>query len=228
MTGEVSPAEPARQPISAGDLRASHQDRDGVVERLRVAAGDGRLTADELDERLERALQARTYRELAVLIADLPAAADGATGTGPLAPPLPGPDVAPKELVRIQCGSGHVKRDGRWVVPQNMDVNVTSGSVQLDFTQAVVTGRTLRIDADVHSGHLRLVTRPGIIVDSDDVSIRSGHVHTATPWRPDVPEILRVEITGRVRSGHINARPPRRGFWQWLRRAPRPYADARR
>jgi hypothetical protein len=109
-----------------------------------------------------------------------------------------------------------------------MDVNVTSGGVRLDFTQAVITGRTLRIDAEVHSGSLKLITRPGIIVDSDDVTIRSGGVHTATPWRTDVPEILRVEITGPVRSGHIRARPPRRGIWEWLRRAPRPHADARR
>ncbi|WP_424537123.1 DUF1707 SHOCT-like domain-containing protein [Sphaerisporangium viridialbum] len=41
------------------DLRASHGDRDRVVDALRVAAGDGRLDAEELDTRLERALDAR-------------------------------------------------------------------------------------------------------------------------------------------------------------------------
>ena len=34
---------------------------------------------------------------------------------------------------------------------------------------------------------------------------------------------LRIEVTGRVRSGHLKARPPRRTFWQWLLRRPRPY-----
>src|SRR5690242_20208884 len=68
MTGELSPADP-------GELRASHEDRDRVAEQLRVAAGDGRLTGAELDERLELALTARTYRELAALVADLPVAA---------------------------------------------------------------------------------------------------------------------------------------------------------
>ncbi|MFE4720856.1 DUF1707 domain-containing protein, partial [Streptomyces sp. NPDC056728] len=43
------------------ELRASHEERDQAVERLTVAAGDGRLTADELDERLEAALTARTH-----------------------------------------------------------------------------------------------------------------------------------------------------------------------
>ena len=41
-------------------LRASHEDRDRVVDVLRVAAGDGRLSAEELDSRLECALSART------------------------------------------------------------------------------------------------------------------------------------------------------------------------
>ena len=67
MTGELSPAG------GAGELRASHADRDRVVEVLRVAAGDGRITADELDQRLEAALTARTLGELAVLTTDLPA-----------------------------------------------------------------------------------------------------------------------------------------------------------
>jgi len=43
-----------------------------VVDALRVAGGDGRLTTEELDARLERALAARTLGELAELTADLP------------------------------------------------------------------------------------------------------------------------------------------------------------
>ena len=54
-------------PDDLPDLRASHEDRDRVVDTLRVAGGDGRLIADELDARLERALSARTLGELAEL-----------------------------------------------------------------------------------------------------------------------------------------------------------------
>ena len=56
-----------------GQLRASDADREQVAERLRKATAEGRLTTDELDERLGVALSARTYRELDVLVADLPA-----------------------------------------------------------------------------------------------------------------------------------------------------------
>ena len=53
-------------------LRASDRDRDEVVERLRAAAAEGRLTASELDERLTHAFSAATYGELDTLIDDLP------------------------------------------------------------------------------------------------------------------------------------------------------------
>ena len=68
----MADSEPGRE-VARSELRASHEDRDRVVELLRVSAGDGRLTAEELDERLELAMTARTYGELAKLVADLPA-----------------------------------------------------------------------------------------------------------------------------------------------------------
>ena len=53
-------------------MRASDADRERVTERLRKAAGEGRLEADELEERLEAALSARTYGGLDAVEADLP------------------------------------------------------------------------------------------------------------------------------------------------------------
>jgi hypothetical protein len=189
--------------VPSGELRASHDDRDQVVETLRVSAGDGRLTADELDERLELAMTARTYGELAKLVADLPAA------PGPAA-------ITAKDIVRIDCRSGHAKREGRWVVPRRLDIRVTSGHTKLDFTDAVITQRSLQLDVEVRSGHLILITKPGIVVDTDEVTVRSGHVKVRAPWGPEVPEVLRIDVVGKVGSGHLIARPPRRTFWQWL------------
>jgi hypothetical protein len=55
------------------ELLASDADREVVAERLRGAAGEGRLTPVELEERLEGAFSARTDAELEPLVADLPA-----------------------------------------------------------------------------------------------------------------------------------------------------------
>jgi hypothetical protein len=213
MTGELSPANRKAETGDQAGLRASHSDRDRVVELLRVAAGDGRLTAEELDERLEAALTARTYNELAVLTSDLPA-----SGTHPSGVARP----EAKDLVRIDCGAGSTRRDGPWVVPQRMEVRVASGSVRLDLTRAIITNSTLKLDAEVKAGSLMLITRPGIVVDTDDVSVRSGSVGVKTR-SADAPVILRVEVSGKVNSGSISARPARRTFLQWLRRQPYDY-----
>jgi hypothetical protein len=213
----MADSEPGHE-VARSELRASHDDRDRVVELLRVSAGDGRLTAEELDERLELAMTARTYGELARLVADLPAAGSVAGA----------PALRAKDVARIDCRSGHAKREGRWVVPQRLEVKVTSGHVILDFRDAVVTQPTVRIDAELRSGHLTLVTKPGIVVDTDDVAVRSGHVKVRAPWGSDVPELLRVEVSGKVGSGHLIARPPHRTFWQWLTRQPKPYEIAAR
>jgi hypothetical protein len=64
---------------SQHSLRASDADRDAVVDRLREAAGEGRLEPDELEQRVDGALHARTYGDLAELLADLPG-----DGRGPI------------------------------------------------------------------------------------------------------------------------------------------------
>jgi hypothetical protein len=215
-------ARPAASGDGRGALRVSHEDRDEVAEVLRVAAGDRRLSSDELDERLERALTARTYDDLAVLVADLPPA-------GHALAPVPGtqlPTAPAKELIKIHVTSGHSQRVGRWTVPARMGLIARSGHIKLDFTQAVITQPTLHIDAEVSSGHIVMITRPGIAVDLDDVSVRSGQVKVRAPWGDGVPVSLRITVAGKCGSGHIVARPPRRSFWQWLRRAPQPYAIA--
>jgi hypothetical protein len=105
-----------------------------------------------------------------------------------------------------------------------MEVRVQSGSVTLDFTRAQVTWPTLQIDAEVHSGQLKLITKPGIVLDTDDVSVRSGSVKVKTPWGDDVPATLRIDVVGKVGSGTITARPPRaprRSLWEWILRRPR-------
>jgi Domain of unknown function (DUF1707) len=53
-------------------IRASDADRDVVVDVLREAFSEGRLTLDEFDERMSDAYASRTWGELRELTADLP------------------------------------------------------------------------------------------------------------------------------------------------------------
>jgi hypothetical protein len=58
--------------MSELELRASDGDRERTVDELRAHSADGRLTVEELEERVQRALAARTIGELAELTRDLP------------------------------------------------------------------------------------------------------------------------------------------------------------
>ena len=68
---------------------AGTADRERAVGVLRAAFAEGRLTQDELDDRIARAYAARTYGDLWALIADLP------TGPLPFPPGVPYPQANP-------------------------------------------------------------------------------------------------------------------------------------
>ena len=126
MAGFWPTGEPSG-PGSWSEMRASDADRDRVMEVLRVAARDGRLTPDELDERLEAALSSRTLGELAVLTADLVPG-----------PSMPGAAMAQAEdVIRIDQRGGSVRRTGRWVVPRRLELRSSWCDVWLDFTDAL-------------------------------------------------------------------------------------------
>ena len=83
--GDRGPAAPPGR----GHLRASDADREQLVEELKAAFVQGRLSQDELRRRVGEALLTRTYAGLALLAADI--TADPATGPGP----APGPARKP-------------------------------------------------------------------------------------------------------------------------------------
>ena len=106
-------AEPGDGIAAAGDrgdgrLRASRADREQVVELLKAAFVEDRLTKDELDTRVGQALASRTCADLAAVTADLPAgpAAAGPTAAGPTAarpPSMPARTLAKAALRSGVC-----------------------------------------------------------------------------------------------------------------------------
>src|ERR1700733_14446736 len=101
-------------------LRASDKDRESAAEVLREAAGEGRLSMAELDERLDAVYEAKTYAELEPIIRDLPhpaiappqaKAPDAAAvpAAAPASPPAsaaerPGPKPASGSAVAVMSG----------------------------------------------------------------------------------------------------------------------------
>lgn len=181
-----------------GQLRASHADRDAVIEQLRVAAGEGRLTLEELEERIERTQAARTYDDLRVLTADLP------RGDGALA--LPG---GVGRVLELRTKSGHVQQKDHWVVPARIVASCSSGSVKIDFTEAVCSHREVLLEATCGMGNIVVIVPRGWTVWVDSLTTNMGTIsNKATdPGHPDAP-VLRV--TGRVGLGTLKIKYPRK------------------
>jgi hypothetical protein len=107
-----------------GRLRASHADREHVVDVLKGAFVHGRLTQDELDTRAGQALAARTYADLAALTADLPAGLPAGLPVGltaglpaeperapapvPAPPPAPAPAQNSMASTAVKSGAGAI------------------------------------------------------------------------------------------------------------------------
>jgi Domain of unknown function (DUF1707) len=196
VPADIQPQGEPSDPGPPPDLRASDADRDRVIDVLRAATADGRLTADEFSERMEAALSSRTFRELAPLTADL---------ATPLASPAP--EFAPADdVMRIDQYGGSVQRSGRWMVPQRLELHPSWCDVTIDFTDAVIRHDTLHIEMKMRGGSLILVVGPGMVVDVDSLATRYTDVIIHPATEPGRPVRFRIRLAGRMRYGYIEAR----------------------
>ena len=196
MPADIQPQGEPPDPGPSPDLRASDADRDRVIDILRAATADGRLTADEFNERMEAALSSRTFRELAPLTADLAAP-----------PASPAPESAPAEdVMRIDQYGGSVQRSGRWVVPRRLELHPSWCDVTIDFTDAVIRHDTLHVEMKMRGGSLILVVGPGMVVDVDSLATRYTDVIIHPATEPGTAVRFRIRLAGRMRYGYIEAR----------------------
>jgi hypothetical protein len=179
---------------SPRDLRASDADRDRVLALLGEAMSDGRLTPDEHSERVQRAFSARTLGELAELTADLVV-----------------PSAQPVRLDggRVISGIfGPARRDGRWVVPENLTVTAMFGEVEVDFTQAILQTSRVQLYATVFGGRLRLIVPDGVsVIVSGPMVLGRKRGSTPPPVGPGTPVI---EVKALVLGGELDVRTPRK------------------
>jgi hypothetical protein len=88
--------------LEGGNVRASDRDRDRVAAELRLHCQEGRISVEELELRLERAIVAQTIHELAELLVDLPSRPAALPLPRAAAPPRIGPPGVRPFTVRIR------------------------------------------------------------------------------------------------------------------------------
>jgi len=147
--------------VSSPEIRASDAEREQTIERLRLAAGEGRLTLEELADRIETVSGSRTRAELELATADLPAA--DASLVGAPAPPLPAGSPAP--LVSNSSVFGDLKRSGPWQLPARSGWSTVFGDVVLDLREARVPAGEIAVDARSVFGDVELLVPEGVLVE---------------------------------------------------------------
>jgi hypothetical protein len=189
------------------DLRASDLDRDRVISLLAESAADGRLTPDEHSERVERAYQAQTLGQLAVLTTDLVA-----------------PDAQPIKLDGRRALTGIFGRDsreGRWVVPDTLPAVAIFGEVELDLREALLQSGRIVVYATLIGGTIHLIVPDGVSVETSGTAVLTRKINrtvrqpgprwsaAAPPGDPGTPQPV-VEVRAVGIGGTIKVTSPKR------------------
>ncbi|MEU9292437.1 DUF1707 domain-containing protein [Streptomyces sp. NPDC048266] len=190
----VQPPEPSPRPVPSGALRASHDDREAVVEQLRDAAAEGRIDFDELDARLEQALTARTQAELAVLTADLPSP----------------PSVEARPPLVLKGGLyGASRGPGRWEVPGHVVAHGGVGGVRVDFTRVDCRLPEVVVEAYGETSGVTIVIPDAWVADTSGMDPCTGGLKDDTT-SDRLPGTPLIRLTGSGGVGGVVVRHPNR------------------
>ena len=194
-----------------GNLRASDADRERVADILREAAGDGRLTMEELDERLDAVYAAKTYAELEPITRDLPQAG---AAQAPVPAPAPAGDLSRVGGEPTSHGAvailGGFSRKGDWVVPKEFSAVAILGGGEIDLREARFAEPVVTIHAVTIMGGIEITVPEDVTVQVTGVGIMGAFEHIASgEGQAGGPKIIinGVAIMGGV---EVRRRPPKK------------------
>jgi Domain of unknown function (DUF1707)/Cell wall-active antibiotics response 4TMS YvqF len=170
---------------SLPEPRASDADREQHAEVLRRAAGEGRLTMDELDERLTTLYETRTHSELQRLIADVVVPGDH---THPAAAsvrnriPVRHGEGGAGWLISIMSGR---ERKGRWRVGKNLNVINFMGGSDLDLNDAELADDVVTMTVVAFMGGAEIRVPDGLNVELSEFAFMGGNSADLGNEHPD-------------------------------------------
>ena len=204
--GQLSPS---------GEVRASDAEREAVVERLRVATVEGRLTLSELTERTEAAYTATTRGDLVSITADLPAVSGS--------PAAPTPSTAGADREWVVAVMGDSRRQGRWRVERPLAAVAVMGDVVLDLRGAEVPRGDVDITATAVMGDVKIYVPDGVDVQLSGIAVmgdKKVEVREAPAGQRAPKVVVRATVVmGDVKVlGDSYVEPARRTLRAWLTR----------
>jgi hypothetical protein len=183
------------------ELRASDAERDRVVDLLREAVAEGRLTPEEHAERVEGVLAARTVGELEVYIRDLPRGqASRASSAEPL--DLDSLPVADENVTAVFSAAS---RAGRWRAGRRINAYAIFGSVEIDLSEAVFEHQQVTVKAVSIFGSVEVYVPENVTLRGTGGGVLgSFEVETADSGDSNAPVVY---VDGWAVLGSVEARP---------------------
>jgi hypothetical protein len=196
-------SDPSDASAPAPALRIGDRERDAAVERLRAAAGDGQITLDELETRVEAALEARTDSDIRVLLADLPEPA-GARAQAAAAKP-----------VRLAVSHGVVERLGAWLVPQEITAELRHSSCAIDLRTPALPRDGVSVVVTARHSAIKVLVASDAVVDLTGVGRHHAQVKDRGARHVTSVSGPPIVFTGDLHHSVIKILRPRKG---WFRR----------
>lgn len=203
----VSPDATARQGVaSPGDIRASTVERERVALVLQTAMAEGRITPDELSERLGIVYQAKTLGELEPVTRDLPEHRPLVDVTKAPVPPSRPTEAATgsymsSSAIAVMSGS---ERKGVWSVPETFTAVAIMGGVEVDLTEAVFLAGEVTITAFAFWGGIDILVPDDVLVREEGVAIMGGF-DSEVPPSSELPRAI-VRVRGAALMGGVEVR----------------------
>lgn len=192
------------------EVRASDAEREHVVELMRQASIEGRLSLEELVARSDAAYSAKTRNELDRLTVDLPTA-QPQREAAPTSSTVR-PSAARKASRWAVAFMGGVNRRGRWRPADRVNVVAVMGGGVIDLREAVVTDPEVVITVVAVMGGVDVIVPEGVEVDFAGFAFMGGRDEKVAdvPVRPGTP-LIRVRGFALMGGVTVRSRPGRPG-----------------
>lgn len=181
------------------DVPTSQVDQETIARRLAQAASEGHISSEELESRLARAHEARTYSQLQELVRDLP------QGEEPVLQTFPEHTVPETLYIGAALRDAHMR--GQWAAPRRIVASAGRGTVHLDFTGASLYDDTVTVDARPNVANVEVIVPEGYAVTTEDATPGATSVRDLTGAA--VPDRPRIHIVAQPGLGDIIVRHPR-------------------
>jgi hypothetical protein len=195
----------------AKTFRIGHKERDEAIEVLREAAGDGRITVDELDERMEKVHAAKFPVDLDGVLADLTTElpSDRFRPTSAIAPTadraqaIQGRDRFDPLVIKAAWES-EVRRN-RWAVPPYIRCEPSMSNIELNFLEVDTQLQVIEVEIVAGMGSVTVVVPDDWAVDVEHLSKSWGSVKSVVNAVPTGRKPI-VRVGGSIGMGSFKAR----------------------